>query len=373
MKLDDLKLLLAIEPVWTVSLNGDEFQIIRAQDISIEPPLIQIGKWKRRFVDVEWLRTNVVRIRGRQKIRAKADTFILYPGERLPPGPELRRRRRAFQSQLGPALARYFGDRIVRRSLAGPYLRFLIGKRPVIAVDPDESSATVNAVMRAALMWAPLVRRRIAVVLPAYRAQTIRSRLRVLRILREKFNWLEWTDDGIRPLTDAPTEMKSEVRPHGSRHPVQEAFEESLLQSNLIEQFGNVIPSADARHIYPQVPSFVGEERNIIDLLSITREGRLLVVEIKASADPDLPFQALDYWIAVERHRKAGDFERNGYFSGVKIQDTPALLVLIAPLLAFHRTQSRLLDTFPSDVPVMEVGVNQLWKKNLKVLRRRFI
>src|SRR5207249_910981 len=90
-----------------------------------------------------------------------------------------------------------------------------------------------------------------------------------------------------------------------------------------------ILPSIDVRHIYPQVPSFIGEERNIIDLLSVTTNGRLVVIEIKASSDPDLPFQALDYWIAVERHRKAGDFLRKGYFAGRPLKDEAALLVFI--------------------------------------------
>ena len=115
----------------------------------------------------------------------------------------------------------------------------------------------------------------------------------------------------------------------------------------------------------------MGEERNIIDLLTITNDGRLVVVEIKASADPDLPFQALDYWIAVERHRKADDFLRKGYFAGCMLQDEPALLVLVAPLLAYHKTASRLISTLPAEIPLIEIGINQAWKREIKVLRRK--
>jgi hypothetical protein len=131
------------------------------------------------------------------------------------------------------------------------------------------------------------------------------------------------------------------------------------------------VPSVDVRHIYPQVPSFTGEERNIIDLLTITTEGRLVVIEIKVSADPDLPFQALDYWIAVERHRKAGDFTNKGYFAGCSLRNEPALLVLVAPLLAYHKTSGMLTGLLPPELPLLQIGLNQAWKKEIKVLRRQ--
>jgi hypothetical protein len=177
----------------------------------------------------------------------------------------------------------------------------------------------------------------------------------------------------IYPLGEPIEEVIREVaaaRRYGSRHPLARAHEERWLESNLIGQIRQVIPAIDDHHIYPQVPSFAGEERNIIDLLSVTREGRLVVIEVKASADPDLPFQALDYWIAVERHRRAGNFQRNGYFAGLALQDMPAVLVLVAPLLAFHRTLDRLVESLPRALPLMKIGINQGWKKEIKVLRR---
>jgi hypothetical protein len=123
--------------------------------------------------------------------------------------------------------------------------------------------------------------------------------------------------------------------------------------------------------VYPQVPSFVGEERNIIDLLTVTREGRLVVIEIKASADPDLPFQAFDYWLAVERHRKANDFLTKGYFRSCGLADQPALLMLVAPLLTYHRSVDRLISVLPDSVPLLQLGINQGWRRGVKILRRR--
>jgi hypothetical protein len=161
------------------------------------------------------------------------------------------------------------------------------------------------------------------------------------------------------------------ARMHDSTRPLLHAHLERRLESNLIGSIRQIIPSIDVRHIYPQVPSFVGQERNIIDLLTVTGDGRLVVVEIKASPDPDLPFQALDYWIAVERHRKAGDFIKKGYFAARTLTNEPALLVLVAPLLAYHKTSSWLIATLPAEVPLMEIGINQRWMKDIKVLRRK--
>ena len=161
------------------------------------------------------------------------------------------------------------------------------------------------------------------------------------------------------------------LRRYGSRHPLSRAHEERWLESNLVADIRRLIPSIDTRHIYPQVPSFVGEERNIIDLLTVTNEGRLVVIEIKASPDPDLPFQALDYWIAVERHRKAGDFQDKGYFAGRPLRNEPALLILVAPLLTYHKTAGRMIAMFRADVPLIEIGINQAWKRQIKVLRRK--
>ena len=448
---EDLKILLALEPKWTISLNGLEFLTIPSSAISLDETqsTIRFGRYIRKIIAIEWLRPNVVRIHGRARLRTPIDTITLYPGERLPSTVDLRRRRRAFQAEIGRAVCEFFGTRKIERQtlysdrqhgIGGAYPRFLAGRNAVITVDPDESSPVVNGIMRAALLWASLVRRKVSAVVPSGRHQTISSRLRVMRDARQTIQWLQWNGNTISHLEESITEPETHVQPFtlaeadpevnricalapdllqavphiagkavsirlrgieiarvdgggtlyplgeplqdvireidatrrpGSRHPLSRAHEERWLESNLIGEIRQLLPSIDVRHIYPQVPSFVGEERNIIDLLTITNEGRLVVIEIKASPDPDLPFQALDYWIAVERHRKAGDFAKKGYFPGCMWRDEPALLILVAPLLAFHKTAGRLIAALPPEVPLMEIGINQSWKSRIKILRRR--
>ncbi len=449
MRTEDLKLLIALEPKWTVSVNGLEFLLLASGEIAIEGQAIRFGRYVRKINDIEWLRGDVIRIRARSKFRSSLDVIMFHAGERLPPAAEARRRRRAFQAQIRSALCSHFGVRKMEREtlysdrrygIGGAYLRFVVGRHAAIIVDPDESSIIIDGIMRAALLWAPLARRRLTVVVPRGRHATISARLRHMPDLQNTMDWLQWNGSEFAPLDVAsdepethvqefaPPEVEDEVAricdlspgllqaiPHiagravsirlkgievarvssgptifplgeplerviteleewrrfGSRHPLARAHEERWLESNLISEIRHVVPSVDAGHIYPQVPSFVGEERNIIDLLTVTRGGRLVVIEIKASADPDLPFQALDYWLAVERHRKANDFSNKGYFRGRVLRDEPALLVLVAPLLAYHKTMGRLIRAMPRELPVMEVGINQTWKKGIKILRRK--
>src|SRR5215831_10493590 len=360
MEFEELKTLLSIESRWMVSLNGLEFVPLDSSDISIEGSTIQLGPHKRFISDLRWLRADVARFRARSRCRARTDTITLYPGDRLPPPVDYRRRRRAFQTEIGQALCVYFGVRSIQRQMlyadrqhgiGGAYPRFFIAGRAVIAVDPDESPSVVNGLMRAAVLWKSLVDRPVVALVPYGRHLCIAARLRTMSAVRESIGWLHWDGSGIRPCEDLAGELETHVTPFAlyqeqrsaASHEILYAHQERRLESNLIGKVRQILPTIDIRHVYPQVPSFVGEERNVIDLLTITMDGRLVVIEIKASPDPDLPFQALDYWIAVERHRKAGDFERSGYFSDCKLRDQPALLVLVAPLLTYHKTSRQLI------------------------------
>jgi hypothetical protein len=446
---EGLKILLALESKWIASLNGAEFLPLTSADVSVEGSVLRFGPYVRKMVDIEWLRPNVVRIHGRARLRTQPDTITFYPGERLPSTADLRRRRREFQKQIGPAICSFFGVRKIQRQMlysdrqhgiGGAYPRFIVDRHAVITVDPEEPSSVINGMMRAALLWAPLVRRPVAAIVPYGRHQTIALRVRNLPDTLHEIQWLQWDGHAIQPLQDSASEPETHVQPlvqpdaeeevaricsiapgvlqavpfiagkaisirlrglevariseqgttyplgepiadvvahidaarhHGSRDVLARAHEERWLESNLLADMHQLLPSIDTRHIYPQVPSFVGEDRNIIDLLTVTKEGRLVVIEIKASADPELPFQALDYWIAVEKHRRSGDFQSKGYFAGCKLLDEPAVLILVAPLLAFHKTARRMIAMLPRHIPLLEIGINQTWKKQIKVLRRK--
>src|ERR1051326_1438817 len=134
METEDLKILLALEPRWTVSLNGLEFLALASSEISIDDSTIQFGRYSRKISQLDWLRPNIVRIQGRTKFRNQTDTITLYPGERLPSSADLRRKRRAFQTEIGRALCSYFGTGKIERQMlysdrrhgiGGAYPRFI--------------------------------------------------------------------------------------------------------------------------------------------------------------------------------------------------------------------------------------------------------
>ena len=126
----------------------------------------------------------------------------------------------------------------------------------------------------------------------------------------------------------------------------------------------------DPRFVYSQVPTYRGEQRTFIDLLAATREGRLVVMELKVSEETEFPFQALDYWLRVEWHRSRGDFHRRGYFEGLSLTDAPPLLYLVAPLFRFHETTKLIAAAIHERVPVYRIGINEDWRRRVRVLLR---
>jgi len=73
----------------------------------------------------------------------------------------------------------------------------------------------------------------------------------------------------------------------------------------------------------------------MIDVLTVAREGRLAVLELKADEDIQLPLQGLDYWSRVAWHHARGEFQRFGYFPARELSSESPLLFLAAP--ALHR------------------------------------
>jgi len=145
---------------------------------------------------------------------------------------------------------------------------------------------------------------------------------------------------------------------------------ERWLESIISRDVTALDSTLDPRFVYSQVPTYRGEQRTFIDLLAATREGRLVVMELKVSEEPEFPFQALDYWLRVEWHRSRGDFHRRGYFEGLSLIDAPPLLYLVAPLFRFHETTKLLAASIHERVPVYRIGINEDWRRGLRVLLR---
>jgi hypothetical protein len=145
-----------------------------------------------------------------------------------------------------------------------------------------------------------------------------------------------------------------------------ERWLESIIRRNVTA----LDATLDPRFVYSQVPTYRGEQRTFIDLLAVTREGRLVVMELKVSEETEFPFQALDYWLRVEWHRARGDFHRRGYFEGLSLIDAPPLLYLVAPLFRFHETNRLTAAVIHERVPVYRIGINEDWREGVKVLLR---
>jgi hypothetical protein len=122
--------------------------------------------------------------------------------------------------------------------------------------------------------------------------------------------------------------------------------------------------------IYGQVPAFAGGDRGVIDLLAAETNGRLAVIELKASEDIHLPLQALDYWMRVNWHVDRGEFTANGYFPGIALVKRPPRMLLVAPALNFHPTSEIILGYFSPSIDVERMGVSIDWRRKLQVVFR---
>jgi hypothetical protein len=107
-----------------------------------------------------------------------------------------------------------------------------------------------------------------------------------------------------------------------------------------------------------------------MDLVAVDYAGRLAVLELKATADLHLPFQALDYWMRVKWHLDRGEFSRLGYFPGIELAQEAPRLLLVSPALEFHPTSEAILSYFSPAVDVERVGVGLEWRKRLEVMFR---
>ena len=154
------------------------------------------------------------------------------------------------------------------------------------------------------------------------------------------------------------------------RHPFYRLRAEAWLESLLRRDPGALDPALDGRYVYSQIPAWRGEDRAVIDLLAVTRRRRLVVVEIKAGEDAELPLQGLDYWLRIEQARASGELARRGLFPGVELADLPPRLYLVAPRLRFHRTFAALARCLAPVVEAYRIGINANWRAGVRVVAR---
>ena len=120
-----------------------------------------------------------------------------------------------------------------------------------------------------------------------------------------------------------------------------------------------------------QVPAFSAADRAMIDVLTLTRDGRLAVVELKTDEDIHLPLQGLDYWARVQWHHGRGEFLRFGYFGGRALSEDSPLLFLVAPALHVHPSTDIILRYISPEIEWGFVGIDERWREGARVVFRK--
>jgi hypothetical protein len=163
-----------------------------------------------------------------------------------------------------------------------------------------------------------------------------------------------------------------------SRHPTGSANNplfrlqpERWLESVLRRDLSVLDPSFGSAPVYSQIPAFTSANRTLLDLLTVTRQGRLAVLELKADDDLHLPLQALDYWTRVRSLHRAGEIGRLGYFPGISLSDEDPLLCLVAPALHIHPANETVLRHFSPTVPWELIAVDEHWRRDCRVVLRK--
>jgi len=165
----------------------------------------------------------------------------------------------------------------------------------------------------------------------------------------------------------------AEVRhPQGPRdHPLFRLHPERWLESLVVKNVAAIDERLDVSCLYSQVPAFSGSDRAMIDVLTTTREGRLVVVELKAEEDIQLPLQGLDYWSRVKWHHDRGEFKKFGYFAGRELSPEPPLLFLVAPALHVHPATDTLLHHISPEIDWALVAIDEHWRNGVRVIFRK--
>ncbi len=148
-------------------------------------------------------------------------------------------------------------------------------------------------------------------------------------------------------------------------HP--ERWLESLVVKNVAAVDERLQPSC----LYSQVPAFSASDRAMIDVLTVTREGRLAVVELKADEDIHLPLQGLDYWSRVAWHHSRGEFQRFGYFPARELSAEKPLLFLVAPALHVHPATDTLLRYLSPEIEWTMVAIDERWRSGVNAVFRK--
>ncbi|HEV2498160.1 MAG TPA: hypothetical protein VGY31_01095, partial [Terriglobia bacterium] len=222
-------------------------------------------------------------------------------------------------------------------------------------------------------------------LVPGAAANTLSFRARGLEIARmegqvaPRFYWgIEGNTQAYEPSSHENFKnfldhvfTKRDAKNKDTTHELYRLQPERWLESLLVNDLSKLDPALRAEPVYSQVPAFAGADRGVVDILGISKEGRLAVVELKLHEEITLPLQGLDYWLRVKWLNDRGEFGKYGYFPGLEVSPAPPLLYLVSPAFRFHPANEKIIRYFDHSVEVMMVGINQQWRNGIKALFRK--
>ncbi len=182
------------------------------------------------------------------------------------------------------------------------------------------------------------------------------------------------------PLTDETEPVLRELcaRLFRSRHaagsvrdPLFRMQPERWLEATLRADLGAIESSLRPEPVYTQVPALASADRGMLDLLAVTRDGRLAVLELKASEDLHMPMQGLDYWMRVRALHASGEIARAGYFPGVELSAEPPLLYFVVTALRVHSTVDTLLKHLAPEVEWRLLALDEKWRNHRAIIFRK--
>ena len=179
----------------------------------------------------------------------------------------------------------------------------------------------------------------------------------------------ETTEDLFRDLMDALLQSR---RPGGaSGDALYRLQPERWLESVLRRDLSLISPDLGPGPVYSQMFAAAAASRTLLDLVTVTRQGRLVILELKADDDLHLPLQALDYWVRIRTLHRSGEITRRGYFPGVELGPDDPLLLCVAPALHIHPANEAIFRAFRSEVPWELIAVDEHWRTDCRVVLRK--
>jgi len=163
-----------------------------------------------------------------------------------------------------------------------------------------------------------------------------------------------------------------------SRHPRGQAGDplfrlqpERWLESILRRDLTLLDPNLGLGPVYSQMFAVASATRTLLDLVTVTRQGRLAILELKADDDLHLPLQALDYWTRIRALHRAGEIARRGYFPSIELAPDDPILFCVAPALHIHPANETVFRALAPSIPWELIAVDEHWRTTCRVLLRK--